>query len=101
MSVPIRADYAFRTLPCARTYRIDPTRSPVNIAEQGVILAQARTHAFDVYPREQYVAPGGYSVSRSIKHTSYFLSRCISRSSPDATYTILPATGSPNVRLCL
>lgn len=42
--------------------RVDPTRSPVNIAEQGVVLAQARSHAFDVYPREEYVAPGGYSI---------------------------------------
>ena len=39
--------------------RVDPTRSPVNLAEQGVVLAQARSHAFDVYPREEYVAPGG------------------------------------------
>ena len=41
--------------------RVDPTRSPVNLAEQGVVLAQARSHAFDVYPREEYVAPGGCS----------------------------------------
>ncbi|KAI0825897.1 velvet factor-domain-containing protein [Irpex lacteus] len=50
-----------------RIPRIDPTRSPVNIAEQGVILAQARTHAFDVYPREQYVAPAQTPL------TQYFL----------------------------
>lgn len=37
---------------------MDPTTGPINVAEQGVVLAQARSHAFDVYPRDEYVAPG-------------------------------------------
>ncbi|KAI0705130.1 velvet factor-domain-containing protein [Cytidiella melzeri] len=41
-----------------RIPRVDPTRSPVNVAEQGTVLAQARSHVFDVYPREEYIAPG-------------------------------------------
>ncbi|KAI0343124.1 hypothetical protein BDW22DRAFT_1233527 [Trametopsis cervina] len=40
---------------------------PVNIAEQGVVLAQTRSHVFDVYAREEYVAPAQTPL------TQYFL----------------------------
>ncbi|KAI0084495.1 velvet factor-domain-containing protein [Irpex rosettiformis] len=50
-----------------RIPRVDPTRSPINIAEQGVVLAQARSHVFDVYSREEYVAPAQTPL------TQYFL----------------------------
>lgn len=35
----------------------------LTIAEQGVVLAQARTRAFDVFATENYVAPGLESIS--------------------------------------
>jgi len=63
-----------------RIPRVDPTRSPVNIAEQGVVLASARSHAFDVYPRDEYVAPAQtpltqYFLQQGVRMTSSRLPR--------------------------
>ena len=76
---------------------MDSTVGPIDVGEQGVVLAQARSHAFDVYPREEYVAPG------KILYFTYCILRLLISlySSADAVDAIFPAAGSPNVRLCL
>lgn len=76
--------------------RMDLTTGPIDVAEQGVVLAQARSHAFDVCPREEYVAPGEGPLSCHL-----FVADLLSTFSSDAFDAIFPPTGGPNVRLCI